>query len=289
MSQRGVTGIIGRLSLKNDYLFQRMFGEEESKPILIGLLNAILSRQGSEAIQDVKVLRSRRLTRKLMHDKEAVQDILCETISRERINVEMQVRREPHMEKRSMFYLARLFTGTLGKGKDYQHLKKTIVINLLDYRMFPFEHFHSTFHLYEGRDRQYRLTDLWELHFIEFAKFRKTAFDMNDPLHRLLKYMDESISEDQLKELIEMDATIRTAEQRLTELSRDEETRLYYEAREKGIRDEVTRINAAREEGERIGERQIVQGMLRNGVDVETIVRMTGLSLERVRDMIDAE
>ena len=43
--------------------------------------------------------------------------------------------------------------------------------------------------------------------------------------------MDETISEDQLKELIGMDATIRTAEERLTELSQDEETRLYYRAR----------------------------------------------------------
>jgi len=110
---------------------------------------------------------------------------------------------------------------------------------------------------------------------------------MNDPLHRWLKYMDESISEDQLKELIEMEATIRTAEKRLTELSRDEETRLYYEVREKGIRDEVTRMNAAREEGERKGVRQIVQNMLLNGIDVETIVRMTGLSSERVRELID--
>lgn len=156
------------------------------------------------------------------------------------------------------------------------------------YRMFPYEHLHSTFHLYEDRERQYQLTDLWELHFIEFAKFRKTAFDVNDPLHRWLKYMDESISEDQLKELIEMDATIRTAEERLTELSRDEETRLYYRARDKGIRDRVSELNAAREEGERKGERQIVQNMLSNGVDVETIVRMTELTFERVRELSDS-
>ena len=280
-----------RLSLKNDYLFQRMFGEEEGKSALIGLLNAILGREGQDAIADVTVLGSKRLTRRLIRDKEAVLDVHCETNSHELINVEMQVRRFPHMEKRSMFYVAKLFASSIRKGQDHSHLKKTIAINLLDHALFPYERFHSTYHLYEDVEPQYRLTDLWELHFIEFAKFRQAAYNSKNSLHRWLKYMDETLSDEQLKELMEMDPLIREAEARMTELSEDEETRLFYEAREKGIRDNLSLMNEARREGleEGIekgmekGIQQVAVNMLRRGMDIALVAELTGLTVEQIK------
>lgn len=73
-----------RLNPKNDFLFKRLFGEKEGKRLLIGLLNAILRREGAQMITDVSILEDTKLARELVEDKEAVLDILCEVDGREK-------------------------------------------------------------------------------------------------------------------------------------------------------------------------------------------------------------
>ncbi|SFB56225.1 conserved hypothetical protein (putative transposase or invertase) [Cohnella sp. OV330] len=113
-----------RLNPKNDYLFKRLFGETDSKPLLIGLLNAILRRTDRAAIADLTILDGKLLTKRLVEDKEGVLDIRCETADREQINVEMQVGRYRHMEKRSLFYMGRLLADSIREGEDYGQLKR---------------------------------------------------------------------------------------------------------------------------------------------------------------------
>ncbi|BFH16158.1 Rpn family recombination-promoting nuclease/putative transposase [Paenibacillus melissococcoides] len=105
-----------RLNPKNDFLFKRLFGEEEGKPLLISLLNAILRRDGVRQITDVSILEDTKLARELVEDKEAVLDILCEVDGREKVNVEMQVRRFVRMDYRSLFYVGKLLTESLHYG-----------------------------------------------------------------------------------------------------------------------------------------------------------------------------
>ncbi|MFC5404055.1 PD-(D/E)XK nuclease family transposase [Cohnella soli] len=69
---------IERLNPKNDFLFKRLFGEDEGKPLLIGLLNAVLRRGKKQSITDVTIVDNTHLGRELVDDKEVVLDILCE-------------------------------------------------------------------------------------------------------------------------------------------------------------------------------------------------------------------
>ncbi|MFC3799024.1 Rpn family recombination-promoting nuclease/putative transposase [Cohnella sp. GCM10012308] len=300
-----------RLNPKNDYLFKRLFGEADSKPLLIGLLNAILHRRDRTAIADLTILDGKLLTKRLIEDKEGVLDIRCETADREQINVEMQVGRYRHMEKRSLFYMGRLLADSIREGEDYSQLKKTICINILDYSFLPLAHFHHSFQLYEDKARQYRLTDLIELHFIECPKFRSGPYRRDDPLHRWLRFLDERTTPEQLEELIEMDPTIRNAEERLSHLSEDDMTRMLYEAREKAQRDRVSFLKDAWEEGRETGwetgrdeglkeglEKGLKQGkesakeeiaiqMLQEGLDPATVARLAGLPHERIQQLAE--
>ena len=279
-----------RLSLKNDFLFKRLFGDPDNKDILIGLLNAILQSTGRKEITDLTVSDNYKLARKLVDDKEGILDIHCETYDHELINVEMQVRRYPDMEKRSIFYMGKLFISSIRRGDPYSDLKKTICINLLDYSFLPLKQFHSSFHLYEDSNKQLMLTDMWELHFIEFEKFRKETFDIQQPLHRWLWYMDGQINSHQLKELIRMDPLFRKAEKRLTKLSADEETLILYEAREKAIRDQNSLVIAAGQDGVKKGMEMgiekgiesVAMNMLQKGADLNFITEVTGLSVEQI-------
>lgn len=164
--------LLERPNPKNDFLFKRLFGEEEGKPLLISLLNAVLRPSGKPSITSVSIVDEARLEREMADDKEAVLDILCEVDDgQEQVNVEMQIRRFERMDYRSLFYTAKMFVSSIRQGQPYFDLKKTIGINILDHHYLPLDSYHSTFHLYEDEQRHYMLTDILELHFIECPKF----------------------------------------------------------------------------------------------------------------------
>jgi len=67
--------------------------------------------------------------------------------------------------RRSLYCLARLFTGQLTRGDPYEQVNQTIAISLLDYVLFPeVEDLHSTYRFHDvvhGRE----LSDVLEIHY----------------------------------------------------------------------------------------------------------------------------
>lgn len=226
-----------RLNPKNDFLFRKLFAEEEGKPLLISLLNAVLRREGAQQIKDITILENTTLAPELIGDKEISLDLRCQTDSNELVDVEMQIRRFKAMGVRSLYYMSRLLAASIKSGQSYEKLKRTIGINILDHTYFPFEKFHSIFQLYEDELRDLMLTDILELHFLECPKFCKTPFNIHDPLHRWMRFLDQQTSPEQLKELMEMDENIRMAESRLDYFALDDSTRYLYDMREKAMLD----------------------------------------------------
>jgi len=257
-----------RLNPKNDFLFKRLFGEENSKLLLIGLLNAVLGHDGTRRITDLSIIGSTHLSREMIEDKEAILDIHCEIdVGLEQVNVEMQVRPFVRMDHRSLFYTAKLLTSSLHQGQSYSSLKRTIGINILDHRYFPFDKFHSTFHLYEDELRDYLLTDVLELHFIECPKIKNLTFNIHDPLHRWLRFLDQRTTPKQLEELMEVDEIIREAEARLDYLASDEETRRMYAIREKALHDRASWLEDAEQAGMKKGIEQGIEKGIKQGIE----------------------
>lgn len=282
----------GRLNPKNDFLFKKLFADEEDKSLLISLLNSIMHRDGRRKIADITIIENKVLTPDLIDDKTSSLDVLCETDARGIINVEMQIRRIKRMDYRSLYYASRLFTQSITAGQDYGDLKRTVGINLLDHHYLPLQKFHNMFHLYEDEQRNYLLTDILELHFLEFPKFRKVEFDIHNPLHRWMRFLEQNTTPEQLKEMMKMDRTIHTAETRMSYLASDEETRLLYEAREKALHDRASWLKDAHEEGLEKGlEKGLEQGlektatalsMMLKGVDDAKIIKTTGLTSDEI-------
>lgn len=286
-----------RLKPKNDFIFQRLFGEQETEESLISLLNAILKLQGEQRIVSLMVIENKQLSKKLIDDKTGRLDVRAETANRVQINIEVQLTDYRNMPRRTLFYLSKLYADSIKAGGLYEELKKTIAINIVDFRLFEFERFHSTFHFYEDHER-YLLTDAMEVHFIEYPKFKELHKDLTDPLHRWLLFLDERLPEDQLEELIRMDPVIAKAEERLDWLSSDEETIRLYEAREHSLieRNSLIADGEARGlargkelgrlegkvEGKAEGKAEVVKNMLRKGARDELIKEFTGVSEEEL-------
>ena len=92
-----------------------------------------------------------------------------------------------------MLHWGKLFNENIAKGDDYKNLKKVITINILDFDYINLEKFHTKFHLWEDESKDYMLTDLVEIHFIELPKFNKLEEKnlKEDRLQRWLTFFEQ--------------------------------------------------------------------------------------------------
>ena len=257
---------MSRLKVKNDFIFQKIFGQSEHKEILISFLNAVLELDDEKKLKDIEIINNTKLTKENINDKLGILDIRAKSVSGEQFNIEVQLINQYNMDKRTLFYWSKLYTGQLKQGQMFNELKKTITINILDFNYIGIDAYHTAFHLWEDGVRDYKLTDVLEIRFIELPKFRKVRPDLSKPLDRWLVFIDGSS-----KEVLEMAAkeepTIAKAEELLERLGSLEEINRYYELREKAVHDEATRLWGAREEGREVGRKEGREEGMEKGIE----------------------
>lgn len=276
-----------RLNPLNDYIFKRVMGEEESKDNLIAFLNAVLDIDDRKKLVSLEVIENKELSGKLINDKTSRLDVRAKTADGMQLDIEVQLTDQKNMEKRTMFYCGKLFLDGIKKGDDYISLSKVITINILDFDFLDLEKFHSKYHLWEDDEENYLLTDLIEVHFLEMPKFRRfREKDLKgNPLHRWLKFFDKMLSEDEVKELIEMDSAIKRAETKLEYLSSDDETIALYRAREDALHERANMISSAKTERSV----EIAKNMLSSGFDIQKIAEITEISVDDLKKYLDLQ
>lgn len=272
-----------RLKPLNDYIFKKLFGENEVKDNLVAFLNAVLDRKDIDRLVTLEIVDNKELTRELINDKTAILDVRAKTEDGTQFDIEVQLTNQHNMDKRTLFYWGKLFNEKIAKGDDYKNLKKVITINILDFDYINLEKFHTKFHLWEDESKDYMLTDLVEIHFIELPKFNKLEEKnlKEDRLQRWLTFFNNDISEEKLEELMEMDTDIKRVEERLEYLSSDEKTIEIYKAREKSLHERANMINGAKDEKAI----EIAKNLLVMSMDVENVSKATGLSIEEIKSL----
>lgn len=153
----------------------------------------------------------------------------------------------------------------------------------MNFEAVDVDDFHTVFHLWEDAHRDCMLTDALEIHFIDVKKFNalpKKDIE-NDPLHRWLTFFDQDISDDLLKELMDMDAAIYKANEKMTFLANDKEVLRLYNMREMAQIDYNSGMKKVRDERSI----EIARNMKADGESVEKIVRYTGLSKESIDNL----
>ncbi|WP_428865120.1 Rpn family recombination-promoting nuclease/putative transposase [Clostridium sediminicola] len=235
-----------KLDPKNDVVFQKIFGIQKNKDILISFLDAILEDENID-IQSIEFDEKILNNEMILDEKIGILDIRAKTTKGIQINIEIQLINQYNMIQRTLFYWSKLFFSQIKSGSKYSDLKKTITINLLNFDYLQYDNFHSNHHIYEDTNKLI-LSDILEIHFIEIPKFLRNKKDFNNPLHRWLIFLANP--EDEVLEEIEMaDPKIKKAHDILEYLSEDEETIRLAELRKKKIMDEISRLEGAKEEG----------------------------------------
>src|SRR5262245_32054393 len=101
--------------LLNDVIFKVVFGTQRNEAVLRALLNALLGLTGTARIESLQILNPYSGSEHL-GDRGVILDVKARDGTGRLYNVEVQVAEEPDYIKRSLYYLARLFSEQLGKG-----------------------------------------------------------------------------------------------------------------------------------------------------------------------------
>ena len=280
------------LSPTVDFIFKRIFGAEGNQDVLMSFLNAVFEDAGQPLIASVEILNPF-LEKDALSDKMSVLDVKARTPSGTLMNVEIQVRNRRDMEKRTLFYWAKMFQDQLQTGDSYHDLHKTITVNVLDFDYLPTPHYHSTFHLREDATGLV-LTDLLEVHFVELRRLQdQLAIGQHRRLVLWLLFLTAQTPEG-LEELAMQEPTIHKALTTLEFLSQDKRTRELYEERQKALMTYTADMEGAREEGiqkgeqigiqkgEQIGIQKVAKALLAAGDSVEKVMTITGLTRTEV-------
>ena len=207
----------------NDFIFKKIFGEKGNEDILISFINAVLKRTNKEPIIEIEIIDNKQLTKEVINDKTGIIDVRARTAKGENVDIEVQLTDQGNMDKRTLFYWGKMYLENIKQGEDYTSLEKVITINILDFDYLKTKSYQSSFHLWEDIEKDYMLTDMVEIHFLELPKFRRKQNKnyKNNAIERWLAFLEKDIPEATLKELMDLEPAIEKAEKRIEYLSSD--------------------------------------------------------------------
>lgn len=273
--------------------------------LLLDLVNAV--RGHLPPVADIEILNPA-IPPEAITGKTIVLDILARDRIGQRFNVEMQIRRQPALPKRSVFYLGRITSGQLEIGAHYASLAPVIGIHLLDFTWFR-DHPHKACWRFVLRDDKSGnlLPDApLELNLLELPKAdRLGENDRNAPLFAWVTFFKHA-QEPDIMSRIEY-PPVREAIATLAQISEDDQARINAMARKRALMDQAALVDEARSEGLAEGREEglaegreegreeglteaarSIAGRLveQSDLDDATIARLTGLSeadVERLR------
>ena len=283
------------LNPKVDFIFKKIFGSEKHPNILISFLNAVM--KPADKIVSV-VINNTEITKDFLEDKFSRLDVKATTDKGEVINIEIQVKNEYNMIKRSLYYWSKLYEEQLGDGDKYETLSRTVCINILDFKYLDNDRFHNGYRLKEIETNE-ELTDIQEIHFIEIPKLKDLDDDSNVDTIDILQAWVEFLKDPEssvVRKLEFSNEEIKEAKDELYRLSRDKNELELYNLREKSFYDKISALSNAEEKGRlegieegreegKLQERINIAKNLLDVLDNETIALKTGLTIEDIQKL----
>lgn len=151
-------------TFKTDILFKMLFVQY---PELLKKLVAELLGIRAADIEEF-IIRNPEMPPENLGEKFCRLDITM-TVNGQRIDLEVQVNNEGDYPERVLYYWAREFSSSLTTGQSYGTLPRTIVISIIDFKLFSCEEYWSFFQPLEAT-RHTLLSDKMGFYFYELPK-----------------------------------------------------------------------------------------------------------------------
>ena len=297
---------------KQDIAFKKIFASEGHPKPLISLLNALLGLKGEQSIVAIEQLNPYQAP-KINGLKESLLDIRAQDRSGTKFIVEMQVQKDEHFAKRALYYSSKAYSSQIERAQDYLKLNAVYFVGILNFNLLEGEEYLSRHLVLNESTGQQELKDL-EWTFLELPKMRQEAEELSDLAQKWAYFFKNAQSMGEIPESLAEEAAIVEAFElanRYSWSAEELEVHEYWSMRE-GIAQSA--LETARHEGEEKGRLEgekkgrlegeekgrlegekkgrlegekakalkIAHSMQQSGMELATIVELTGLSVQDI-------
>ena len=257
----------------NDVFFKYALGSIERKNWTLNFLNITLDLKEDQQFADISFA-DKDLLPQEQDEKLSILDILATTNDGTKVNIEVQVCNDKYMAERALYYWSRIFGGQLQKQESYDKLHKVISLILMDFDFFTEEdyetykgEYHQSYHIRNDNHLKDILSPQLEMHFIELEKIQYSDIKKLKRSDCWIAYFSKKVSDADRKELAKMEPMIKEVLEHEQIFMHNPALRREYEAREKAVRDEQSRLKTADEGGFARGRKEGIE----EGIEEERI------------------
>ncbi len=297
------------LKPKNDVVFHCLF-RKGNESITKALISSIIE----EKIDEIELDNDRYLLQTYPDQKMGILDLKAKLNGGIICNIEIQLADKGYTEKRLLDYWSNLYSAQLKIGEKYHKLQKAIIILIADYDFGKLKEINKVHTKWQIREEEYLekvLTEDLEIHIISLPKARKK----NDKCNQLLQWLAflDNPNNEGVMEMKKKNQDIADALWKLEEISEDEKLRKIAEVRERWERDELSAqdywkenglaegrkqgleqgleqgreegIKRGIKEGEKKAQLEMAKEMLKMGMTVEDIIKITKLTKQNIEEL----
>ena len=273
-----------------DYGFKRLFGEEPNKDLLLDFLNELLKDTEGE-IKEISYLPNEKLPTS-KGDRKAIFDLYCTNEKGEKFIVELQKTKQKYFKDRTVYYSTFPIQEQAIVGQDWDfELRKVYLIAILDF-VFDEDKDEAEKFRYDVKlsdiETKKVFYDKLTFVYLEMPKFNKRENELVTKYDKWLFVLKNLNKLDRIP--VELKENIFHKLFEIAEIAKlDKEEFKEYQESLNAYRDIKNSVDTAWEEGKiegRIEEKiEIVINSIKAGLDVETIIKITGLTKKEIEKL----
>jgi predicted transposase/invertase (TIGR01784 family) len=276
------------LDPKTDVVFKKIFGQNPD--LIKSFLNGILPLNDDALIESIEYLTPEQ-TPRIPSLKNTIVDVKCVDQMGRIFIVEMQLHWSTNFSKRLLFGASKAYIQQINKGEDYNSLCPVYGLGIVN---AEFDSSEDWFHHYRTINVKHpnKILEGLELIFLELPKFKPKTLEhrkmgvlwlrfLKEINEKLVDVPEEFLRDPDLNKAMEL---AQESSYTLEELDAYDkywdaiqvEKTIQTDSRNEGFRDGV-------KEGERKKEKELIQTMMSNGMDIEKISQFLSLSPDDVK------
>lgn len=280
-----------------DFGFKRLFGSEINKDLLIDFLNQILGKR--EQVKTLSYMNVEQFGPNFK-DRKAVFDLYCENEKGEKFIIELQNVKQEFFKDRCIFYSSFPIQSQAQKGKKWNYeLKAVYLIGILNFG-FPdapgVERFTREVKLIDTQTQEVFYDKLCYI-FLEMPKFKKEENELETHFEKWLYILKNLhvLQERPIKlqervferlftqaEISKLEPKEMRTYQESLKIYRDNYSALEYAEKEGLKKGREEGRKEGKIEGERNKAIQIAMQLKLDGMPIERVAKITGLSIEEI-------
>ena len=297
-----------------DFGFKRIFGNEKHKNLLISFLNDLLDIK--YPIVDLEYRNLEKLGINLA-DRKAVLDVYCKDSKDNRFIVELQRAKQTFFKDRSLYYTSFVIQEQAQKGDWNYQLDPIYFVGILEFSLDNTNDKYLTKVKLCDIEEKEVFYDKLAYYYIEIPKFTKEEKELKSHLEYWLYFMKNAAKLEEIPQPLKQDKELKEAFDiaSFLNLSKDEQfayqmdmkARLDYkntldtalqegikegfkQGIEKGLQEGIEKglqegIEKGLQEGEKKKAIEIAKKSIKQGLSIDIIKELTGLSIEEINKL----